>query len=104
MSKEIIYNVTVKVAAPIAENWLQWLLGEHIPDVMSSACFNAYKVVRLLEQDESEGPTYAVQYTAPSWEAYQKYLTDFADEMRKRALNRWGDGFIAFRTVMEIVH
>jgi hypothetical protein len=58
----LIYNVTIKVEATIADEWLRWLQDEHIPDVMATGCFSNYKIVRLLEVDESEGPTYAVQH------------------------------------------
>ncbi len=52
----IIYNVTIKVDKTIAEDWLLWMQKEHIPEVMATGCFYAYKIVRLLEIDESEGP------------------------------------------------
>ena len=99
----IIYNVTVKVDASIADNWLQWLLDVHIPDVMGTRCFSGYKVVRLLEVDDSEGPTYAVQYQADSKSDYNRYIEMYAPEMRKRSNDKWGDRFIAFRSVMEVV-
>ena len=51
----IIYNVTIKVDETIAEDWLAWMVKDHIPEVMATGCFNAYKMVRLLEIDESEG-------------------------------------------------
>jgi hypothetical protein len=99
----IIYNVTVKVEAAIAENWLQWLLNEHIPDVMSTKCFADYRVVRLIEVDDSEGPTYAIQYNADSKSDYNRYIEIHAAEMRQRSFEKWGQRFIAFRSVMEIV-
>jgi hypothetical protein len=61
-----LYNVTIKVKAEIHTDWLEWLKTEHIPDVMSSDCFSSSKVLRLLEVDDSEGPTFAVQYVAES--------------------------------------
>ena len=99
----IIYNVTVKVDSQIAGTWLQWLLNEHIPDVMRTKCFTGYKVVRLLEVDDSEGPTYAIQYFASSLEDYKHYIENYAPEMRKRSTDKWGNQFMAFRSVMEVV-
>ena len=99
----IIYNVTIKVDSSIAERWLEWLLREHIPDVMSTMCFSGYKVVRLLETDDSEGPTYAVQYSAASKSDYNRYIEMHAPEMRRRSNDKWGDRFVAFRSVMEVV-
>jgi hypothetical protein len=99
----IIYNVTIKVDATIAEPWLQWLLAEHIPDVMESTCFSSYKVVQLLEVDESEGPTYAIQYRAESKADYNRYIEKHAPLMRQRSIDKWGGRFIAFRSVMQMI-
>ena len=99
----IIYNVTIKVEQAIANAWLQWLLNEHVPDVMSTGCFTSHKVVRLLEVDDSEGPTFAIQYTAESKASYNLYILKHAEEMRKRSFDKWGNRFIAFRSVMQVV-
>ncbi len=99
----IIYNVTVKVEASIADAWLQWLLHEHIRDVLQTKCFTDYKVVRLLEVDDTEGPTYAIQYHAATKADYNRYIELHAPEMRKRSSQKWGDKFIAYRSVMQVV-
>jgi len=99
----IIYNVTVNVEHVIANDWLQWMLHEHIPEVMQSGCFMACKVARLLEVDDTDGPTYAIQYTAASKELYDIYIDEFAFALRQKTIDKWGDRFIAVRTVMEVV-
>jgi hypothetical protein len=99
----IIYNVTIKVDASIADAWLQWLLNEHIPDVMHTGCFSSYRVVRLLEVDDSEGPTYAIQYDAGSRADYNRYIQLHATLLRDKSYAKWGDRFIAFRSVMQEV-
>ena len=99
----IIYNVTIKVEGTIAEAWLQWLLNDHIPDMMNTGCFTSHKVVRLLEVDESEGPTYAIQYHAESKADYNRYIEMHAPTMRQRSIDKWGARFIAFRSVMQVV-
>jgi len=99
----IIYNVTVKVEGIIADKWLQWLLNEHIPGIMQTNCFVDYKVVRLLEVDDSEGPTYAIQYYAKSKVDYDLYIEMYADNMRKLSFEKWSEQFMAFRSVMEVI-
>ena len=99
----IIYNVTIKVDGKIAGEWLQWLLNEHIHDTMQTECFVDCKVVRLLEVDDSEGPTYAIQYYARSKAEYDRYVELYATKMRKISFEKWGDQFIAFGSVMEVV-
>ena len=99
----IIYNVTVKVENSIADEWLQWLLNEHIPHIMQTNCFVDYKLVRLLEVDDSEGPTYAIQYFAESKADYNRYIEMHASQLRKLSFARWGEHCIAFGSVMEVV-
>ena len=98
----IIYNVTIKVQESIAEAWLKWLKEEHIPDVMQSGCFTDTRVLRLLETDDTEGPTYTIQYSAESKGLYNMYIEKFAVALRDKSFQKWGDKFIGFRSVMEL--
>jgi Domain of unknown function (DUF4286) len=100
----IIYNVTIKVANAIQQDWLQWLKEEHIPEVIATGCFTHAVIVRLLEVDDREGPTYAVQYHAPSKALYNNYIENHAPAMRQKSFDKWGDQFIAFRSVMQVVN
>ncbi len=99
----IIYNITTKVHNSIAADWMQWLKNIHAKEVMESDCFTEYKIVKLLEIDETDGPTFAVQFFAESKGLYNRYIEKFAGEMRKRSFEKWGDKFISIRTVMQIV-
>jgi len=99
----VIYNVTIKVDQSVADRWLNWLRLEHIPEIMGTGCFTNYLIVRLLEVDDTEGPTYAIQYHAASKADYNRYITMHAPEMRKKSYEKWGDSFIAFRSVMQVV-
>ena len=99
----IIYNVTIRPELQIADDWLQWLLEEHIPEVLQTKCFFDYRVARLLDTDESEGPTYVIQYYAESKADYNRFIELHASDLRKKSFEKWGEQFIAFRTVMEVV-
>jgi hypothetical protein len=99
----ILYNVTIKVHSSIHTEWLQWLKETHVLDIMQTNCFTDFKILKLLEIDETEGPTYAIQYFAESKALYNLYIEKFASEMRNRSFAKWGDRFIAFRSVMQIV-
>ncbi len=99
----IIYNVTVQTDHKIAQEWLDWLLEEHIPEILETGCFTDYRVVKLLEVDEADGPTYAIQYFAPSLDKYNLYIDNYATEYRKKSYDKWGSRFVAFHSLMEIV-
>lgn len=99
----IIYNVTTKVTQSIAQEWLQWIGQEHIPAMIATGCFTSATVMELLEIDDMEGPTYAIQYLAESKAQYNRYIELYAPELRQQSFDKWGDQFIAFRTLMRIV-
>ena len=99
-----IYNVTTKIDPSIQEAWLQWIKEEHIPEIINTGCFIKGTVLHLLEIDDNEGPTYAVQYTAESKALYNRYIDKFAPLMRQKAIDKWGNKFIAFRSLMQVIH
>lgn len=100
----IVYNITIKINPSIQKEWMQWQKEEHIPEIMATRLFANYKFYKLLEQDESDGPTYVVQFFADTYEKYQQYIDEFAPGLRRKSLEKWGDGLIAFRSILQVVH
>ena len=39
-----IYNVTVKVDWSIHDAWVQWMLNEHMPEMIKTGCFTDSKL------------------------------------------------------------
>ena len=99
----IVYNITIKISPEIESEWLKWQREEHIPEIMSIGLFSDHKFFRLLDLDESDGITYVVQYFTSSIENYIQYIETFAPKLREKAFEKWGDRFIAHRTIMELV-
>lgn len=100
----ILYNITIHVNHNIHDAWLQWQLNEHIPEIMATNCFKKHQVLMLLEIDDTEGFTYAIQFYAESKTDYNSYIELYAPLLRKKAADKWGEQFVAFRTLMQVVH
>lgn len=98
----IIYNVTVKVTHQIAADWVRWMKDEHMPDLIATGLFIDSRLCRLLEQDEADGVTYVAQYFCDSVEDYNDYIRKHAPVMREKGHKKFGDQFIAFRTLMQV--
>jgi len=103
-NKMIVYNVTIKITNAIHTGWLQWLKEEHVPEVIQTGCFTHAVILRLLEIDDTEGPTYAIQYFAESKALYNNYIDMHSGLMRRKSFDKWGDQFIAFRSAMQVVN
>ena len=100
----IIYNVTTKVDWSVHDQWLEWMRQEHMAAVVATGCFEKYQLARLLEVDDTEGPTYTAQYFAPSRAQYHRYLEVHAPKLRQESISKWGDRVIGFRSLMQVVH
>jgi len=100
----IVYNVTVKVQHSIADAFMKWMKEVHIPDIINTGCFTHALIYHLMEADDAEGITYAIQYHAKDFAHYKKYLEKFATSMSKITYDKWGEQYIAFRTVMQVVN
>jgi len=98
----IIYNVTINVEDDIHEAWLDWMLQQHIPDVMATNMFLAYKIMRIISRQEDEtGQTYAIQYQTESIDKYNQYQQEFAPTLQADTQKKFGGKFVAFRTLLE---
>lgn len=99
----IVYNITCKVRWDILEEWLGWQLTEQIPATLATGFFDGHRLYRLLEQEEEEGPTFVIQFLTSSLDRYQRFATEFESGLKQAGWTKWGNGYIAFRTLMESI-
>ncbi len=99
----ILYNVTCSVDPEIHEEWLDWMMFKHIPDVMNTGMFLENRVCRIHEFEDN-GVTYAIQYVARSQKDLDEYMQQFAPTLQQEHTERYGAKVAAFRTTLEILH
>lgn len=78
----VAYTVTATFAdAALAEEWLRWLTGGHIAEVLAGGATDA-------EMIELDGPqrSFEVRYHFPSREAFAAYERDHAPRLRAEGL------------------
>lgn len=100
----ILYNVTIKIDSSIDVSWVEWMKEEHMPEMIGTGCFTHFQLLRLIEIDDSEGPTYAAQYFANSKAFYNQYIEKFSAAQHQKEFDKWGSLSVAFRTVMQVVN
>lgn len=98
----VIYNVTVKVALADTVEWLEWMRTEHLPDVMRTGLFKDYRLMRLLDQDESDGTTYCIQLFCETITDYEHYARDHAPRLRQEHHLRFPEN-VSFRSLLEVL-
>lgn len=87
----------------IHEEWLDWMMFTHIPEVMKTGFFLENRVCRVHAHEEG-GVTYAVQYTCKNQLDLDDYLRNSAPILQQKHIDKFGSKVLAFRTVLEILH
>src|SRR5690349_14396968 len=97
----IIYNVTIKIDLDVHDTMLHWLREEHIPKVMQTGCFTAFKMYRILEENTQDGISYCIQYFAKEISNYFDYQQQHAAALQKETQQAFPGKYIAIRTLLK---
>lgn len=98
-----ICNETYMVTHAIAEEWMMWMKDIRIPMVMEKTDFVGFRILKLVDIDESEGLTYAVQFDVENKGDFNRYTEIVLPTLNKLAFEKWGNQFMGFRTLMEVL-
>lgn len=100
--KMILYNVTVNIDLQKEAEYVEWMKQVHIPEVMATGLFQESKFFKLLHEVE-DGVNYSTQYFAESLEHIDEYQAKYAPELQRKLKNRFGEHYVAFRSLLEMV-
>ena len=97
-----LYNVTINIEESIHSEWMVW--GEkHIEKILTTGCFLSAKMTQVMVEEEMEGITYSIQFTASSREDLDEYYNTYAASLRDEAHRKFGDKMLTFRTELKLV-
>lgn len=96
-----LLNITSKVSHDILDDWLQWQKAINIPEIMATGLFENYRFCHLLDHDDDEGKTFTLQFSISSLAKYEKFLEIHDEGLRQKAFQKWGERFLAFRTILQ---
>ena len=99
----ILYNVTVNIDHEVEQEWLRWMKEVHVPEVMSTGLFVSSRIYKVLANDDG-GTTYAIQYSCATMADYERYRDEHAPRLQAETQRQYGGRFVAFRTLLEVVH
>lgn len=99
----IIYSVTVSLDPQIEEDWKNWMISKHIPDVMNTGMFIEKKMTKVIEGHEEGTTNYNIQYLCESRDKLVEYSKTHAPKLQEEHSKRYKDRFIAFRTILEVI-
>lgn len=70
---------------------------------METGCFTDSKMFRILEENTSDGISYAIQYYTTDISRYFDYKEQHAARLQKESLDLFPGKFQAFRTLLRQV-
>ena len=94
------YNITYLVARDLLETWRSWLAADRVPAMRETGQVTDHRIFQLLDQDESEGLTYVVQYHLKDLEAFRAFETRFPALRNQPVPEAFFPRCMAFQTVM----
>ena len=97
-----IYNVTINIEMSIHEEWLVWI-ENHIYDVLNTGKFISAKFTEILVNEEEEGKTYSIQYTANTKDDLEAYYKEDAEKLKLEGLKKFTDKMLSFTTELRLV-
>lgn len=98
-----IYNITTKVDHQIIEEWMKWEKETHIPEIVATGCFYDHRFYQLLEHEEEGGKTFVIQFLAKTKSDYERYIDEYATELRQKNFEKWNYQTVSFRTLLQNV-
>ena len=98
----ILYNITTSLEPCIADEWVAYMTGHHMAEVVATGCFIKSSLLRLLNE-EDDGITYAAQYYCVSLDQLETYQEVAAPALRQEIEKHFGGRYASFRTMLEVV-
>lgn len=99
----LLYNETIKIDQDIENEWLQWIKSHYIPQIMGTGLFFDHHIFKLINDTDSNDPTYAIQFFAHSLNEVEAYLNDYAPKLADEHIQKYRHKHVAFRTLLQSV-
>ena len=97
----VLYEVTLRVAAGIADAVGDWLQA-HVAEMVALPGFLGARIARQNEPDDADAVVYVCAYRLRDAAALADYLREHAPRMRADGLRRFPAGFAAQRRVLDV--
>jgi hypothetical protein len=84
----IDYIVEVAVQEQFVQNWQDWMIEEHIPEVMNTGLFLTFNFHTIIEDNIET--KFQIRYRSQSLKNFRLYQSTFAKELQLKHLELFG--------------
>ena len=96
----IIYNVTYSIDPEVHEDWLAWMKGNYIPEVISYGNLSQVNLNQVISEEDSF-ITYAAQYVFSSMKDFSYFQKEFYELFHNKHAERYQDRVVSFSTLLK---
>jgi hypothetical protein len=98
----LLFNVTIIVEEPTANDFLRWMKDVHIPTLMEKDCFVSHRLLKIVDSP-NEGVTYSVQFIAEDEQHFNNFKENFEPQFTADIYNNYPNKLVTFSTLMEFI-
>lgn len=98
-----IYNITTNIDETVEQEWLSWMQGTHIPEMLATGKFLSAKMCKVMVEEEMGGVTYSVQYMVETKEALKAYYRENASLLNNKSNAKFRNKYVYFETEMQLI-
>ena len=99
----MFYIVYVAIDGTLATDWVKWMVGGHIPQILATECFVSASLVRDADGDGRGRVAYRVVYRSATDEDLERYQREHARILQAEHSARYAGAFAARREVLPVV-
>jgi hypothetical protein len=99
----IVYNLTTIIDHSVHEEWLGWMKSVYLPAAMATDLFIESKMLKILEDHNPDGFTYAIQFTSSTFAEYIDFQNKYAGRFDEMMKQNFEGKYASFTTSMKLV-
>lgn len=97
----ILYNITYNVDKTVETEWLEFMKNQHTPVFLKTGYFTEQKLLRLLNEEYSEGTTYCFQFFTESLEELRDFQETYEASIENNLEAKFKGKYVFFKTWLE---
>lgn len=98
----IVHNITCNVALPFEKKWLEWI-DLKLQELSKSDFITSTSILKLDDNNSTEGSVYALQYHISDRENLQCFLKKEDMVLKEQIKTKFGEAVLHFSSQLQII-
>lgn len=98
----ILYNTTFCLDVNAVDEWRTWMSVYFLPLIRRSGYFEDYKILKLIQEDQTGTINYCCQLSANTLNDYQLFVIEYESAIGENIKSTFGERCLPFSSMLEI--